>query len=62
MFEKEQVLQELHGRLRSAGINPLDPGVQAICDVVNGFYAEKTKIVLQMMQDVLAKVEDAGNA
>ncbi len=62
MFEKEQVLQELHGRLRSAGINPLDPEVQAICDVVNGFYAEKTKIVLQMMQDVLAKVEDAGNA
>jgi hypothetical protein len=62
MFEKEQVLQELHGRLRSAGINPLDPAVQAICDVVNGFYAEKTKIVLQMMQDVLAKVEDAGNA
>ena len=62
MFEKEQVLQELHGRLTSAGINPLDPKVQAICDVVNGFYAEKTKIVLQMMQDVLAKVEDAGNA
>jgi hypothetical protein len=62
MFEKEQVLQELHGRLLAAGVDPLDPKVQAICDVVNGFYAEKTKIVLQMMQDVLAKVEDAGNA
>ena len=62
MFEKEQVLQELHGRLVAAGINPLDPQVQAICDVVNAFYAEKTRIVLQMMQDVLAKVEDAGNA
>ena len=61
MFEKEQVLQELHGRLLEAGINPLDPKVQEICDVVNVFYAEKTRIVLQMMQDVLAKVEDAGN-
>ena len=62
MFEKEQVLQELHGRLLAAGINPLDPQVQAISEVVNAFYAEKTQIVLKMMQDVLAKVEDAGNA
>jgi hypothetical protein len=62
MFEKEEVLQELHGRLRAAGINPLDPQVQAISEVVNAFYAEKTQIVLKMMQDVLAKVEDAGNA
>ena len=62
MFEKEQVLQELHGRLLAAGINPLDPTVQTIAEVVNAFYAEKTRIVLQMMQDVLAKVEDPGNA
>ena len=31
----EQVLQELHGRLLSAGIDPLDPKVQAICDVAD---------------------------
>ena len=45
MFEKEEVLQELHSRLVAAGINPLDPKVQAICDVVNVFYAEKTRAV-----------------
>jgi hypothetical protein len=61
MFEKEEILQELHQRLRAAGINPLDPQVQMISEVVNAFYAEKTRIVLQMMQDVLAKVEDAGD-
>jgi hypothetical protein len=61
MFEKEQVLQELHGRLIAAGINPLDPKVQAISEIVNAFYAEKTRTVLQMMQDVLAKVESAND-
>ena len=57
MFEKEEVLQELHGRLKAAGLNPLDPKVQAVCDVANAFYAEKTREVLQMMQNVLAKIQ-----
>jgi hypothetical protein len=57
MFERDEVLQDLHGRLVAAGINPLDPKVQTICDVVNAFYAEKTRDVLQKMQDVLSKIE-----
>jgi hypothetical protein len=51
MFEKDEVLKELHARLVEAGINPLDPKVQAISEVVNAFYAEKTRDVLQKMQD-----------
>ena len=31
MFGRDEVLQDLHGRLVTAGINPLDPQVQAIC-------------------------------
>jgi hypothetical protein len=57
MFERDEVLQSLHTRLVAAGINPLDPKVQAICDVVNAFYAEKTRDVLQKMQEVLSKIE-----
>jgi len=57
MFELDEVLQTLHNRLTAAGINPLDPKVQAICEVVNGFYAEKTRDVLQKMQEVLSKIE-----
>ncbi len=57
MFEKDEVLKELHGRLVAAGINPLDPKVQAISEVVNAFYAEKTREVLQQMQAVLSKIE-----
>jgi hypothetical protein len=57
MFEKDEVLKEPHARLVAAGINPLDPKVQAISDVVNAFYAEKTRDVLQKMQDVLSKIE-----
>ena len=57
MFEKDEVLKELHARLVSAGINPLDPKVQAISEVVNAFYAEKTREVLQRMQEVLSKIE-----
>jgi hypothetical protein len=56
MFERDEVLQDLHGRLVSAGINPLDPKVQVICEVVNAFYAEKTREVLEKMQAVLAKL------
>lgn len=57
MFEKDEVLRELHARLTAAGINLLDPEVQAICTVVNAFYAEKTREVLQRMQDVLSRIE-----
>ncbi len=57
MFERDEVLKELHARLVGAGINPLDPKVQAISEVVNAFYAEKTREVLQQMQAVLSKIE-----
>jgi hypothetical protein len=57
MFERDEVLQELHGRLVSAGINPLDPKAQTICQVVNAFYAEKTREVLEQMRTVLSKIE-----
>jgi hypothetical protein len=57
MFEKDEVLHDLHGRLKGAGINPLDPQVQAIVEVVNGFYAEKTRTVLEMMKGVLDKIQ-----
>jgi hypothetical protein len=57
MFERDEVLQDLHGRLVSAGIDPRDPKVQAICDIVNTFYAEKTRQVLEQVQTVLSKIE-----
>jgi hypothetical protein len=57
MFEKDEVFKELHARLVAAGINPLDPKVQAISEVVNAFYAEKTREVLQQMQAVLSRIE-----
>jgi len=56
MFERDEVLKDLHTRLVEAGINPLDPKVQAICEVVNAFYAEKTREVLEKMRAVLAKI------
>ncbi len=60
MFEHDEVLQDLHNRLVAAGINPLDPKVQAICEVVNVFYAEKTREVLEKMQAVLSKIPTYG--
>ncbi len=57
MFERDEVLQDLHGRLKAAGASPLDPRVQAVCEIVNAFYAEKTREVLEKMQAVLAKIE-----
>jgi hypothetical protein len=57
MFERDEVLEDLHGRLVSAGIDPRDPKVQTICDVVNAFYAEKTRQVLEQVQAVLSKIE-----
>jgi phage tail tape-measure protein len=57
MFERDEVLEELNGRLLAAGIDPRDPQVQAICAVVNVFYAERTREVLERMQQVLSKIE-----
>jgi hypothetical protein len=57
MFERDEVLQDLYGRLVSAGIDPRDPKVQTICDIVNTFYAEKTRQVLEQVQTVLSKIE-----
>jgi hypothetical protein len=57
MFERDEVLQDLHGRLVSAGIDPRDPKVLMICDIVNAFYAEKTRQVLEQVQTVLSKIE-----
>jgi hypothetical protein len=57
MFERDEVLEDLHGRLVSAGIDPRDPKVQTICTIVNAFYAEKTRQVLEQMQAVLSKIE-----
>jgi hypothetical protein len=57
MFERDEVFQDLHGRLVAAGINPRDPNVQIICEVVNAFYAEKTRQVLEQMQAVLSKIQ-----
>jgi hypothetical protein len=56
MFERDEVLQDLQARLSAAGIDLSDPKVQAICEVVNAFYAEKTREVLEKMQAVLSKI------
>ena len=62
MFERDEVLQDLHGRLIAAGVDPRDPKVQAICEVVNAFYAEKTRGVLEQVQAVLNKIETSKPA
>jgi hypothetical protein len=56
MFEKSEMAAELHARLKEAGLNPLDPNVQAINAVVSGYYAEKTAKVLQQVQEVLNRL------
>ena len=56
MFEKAEIDTELHARLRAAGINPLEPGVQAINAIVSAYYAEKTANVLKQVQEVLNRV------
>jgi hypothetical protein len=61
MFEKDEVLKELHARLVAAGINPLDPKVLTVSEVVNAFYGEKTREVLQKMQEVLSKIETSAS-
>jgi hypothetical protein len=57
MFERDEVFRDLHKRLLAAEIDPGDPKVQTICEVVNAFYAEKTRQVLEQMQAVLSKIE-----
>jgi len=56
MFDKTDVAQDLHARLKAAGLNPLDPQVQAINVIVSAYYAEKTSHVLQQVQAVLDKL------
>jgi len=56
MFEKSEMDTELHARLKAAGLNPLDPAVRAVNDVVSAYYAEKTAKVLQQVQDVLSRL------
>ena len=56
MFKKSEIETELHARLKAAGLNPLDPMVRAINDLVSGYYAEKTAKVLQQVQDVLNRL------
>jgi hypothetical protein len=56
MFEKAEIDTDLHARLKAAGLNPLDPQVQAINAVVSAYYAEKTSKVLQQVQEVLSRL------
>jgi hypothetical protein len=56
MFEKSEIDTELHARLKAAGLNPLDPQVQAVNAVVSAYYAEKTAKVLQQVHEVLSRL------
>jgi hypothetical protein len=56
MFQRSEIDTELHARLKTAGLNPLDPTVQTINDVVSAYYAEKTAKVLQQVQEVLGRL------
>jgi hypothetical protein len=62
VFEKSQIDAELHARLKAAGLNPLDPTVQAINAIVSAYYAEKTSKVLQQVQDVLNRLTPQDSA
>jgi hypothetical protein len=42
MFQRSEIDAELHARLKAAGLNPLDPTIQKINDVVSAYYAEST--------------------
>ena len=59
MFEQTEVARELDARFKAAGIDPLDPHVQAINVIVSAYYAEKTSKVLQQVQAVLDKIGSA---
>jgi hypothetical protein len=56
MFQRSEIDTELHARLKAADLNPLDPTVQTINDVVSAYYAEKTAKVLQQVQEVLGQL------
>ncbi len=56
MFEKSEIDTELHARLKAAGLNPLDPKVKTINEIVSAFYAERTAKVLQQVQEVLGRL------
>ena len=56
MFQRSEIDAELHARLKAAGLNPFDPTVQTINDVVSAYYAEKTAKVLQQVQEVLGRL------
>jgi hypothetical protein len=56
MFEKSEMDAELHARLKAAGLNPLEPTVQTVNNIVSAYYAEKTAKVLQQVQDVLNRL------
>jgi hypothetical protein len=56
MFQRSEIDAELHARLKAAGLNPLDPTVQTINDVVSAYYAENTAKVLQQVQEVLGRL------
>ena len=51
------MFKELHTRLVAAGIDPLDPKVQAISEVVNAFYAEKPATCYKRSKRVLSKIK-----
>jgi hypothetical protein len=56
MFEKSEMDAELHARLKAAGLNPLEPTVRTVNNIVSAYYAEKTAKVLQQVQDVLNRL------
>lgn len=55
MFERDAVSAELGSRLRAAGFDPADPTVQAINNIVSGYFAERTAEVLTRVREVLDK-------
>lgn len=60
MFEQTEVAAELEKRLRAAGLDPADPTVKAVHDVVSRYFAERTAEVLTKVREVLDKVGAGG--
>ena len=56
MFERSEMDAELHARLKAAGLNPLDPAVRAINDVVSAYYAEKDRQGAEPSSGVLSRL------
>lgn len=55
MFSEAEVSADLDERLKAAGIDPSDAGVQAVKTIVSGYYAERTAEVLTRVREVLDK-------